>query len=687
MSRQYVVTLTSLVVLTSVLSCRSAPQCSSCNDQPAPKPPAVSAEEPEAPLEDELGVAGAPVNETEFDFEPLASEEVVELEVEGVPDTPEQLQAELAPFLKSRRARLQSFGANGKWMTFISRIGPTAQAHHVDAPLGEPTQLTFADEPIIQFAGVPAIKGAYTFRTDVGGAEDYQILRLDNDSGAVMLTDGQSRNGPFVWSPTGDHLAYTSNARDPDHMDVYLAPNKREANPKLLLERTGSWTASSWSPDGKKLLIRNYLAYNHSTFHIVDVDSGKTRALAPLEQGTAYTRARFGPDGAIYTVSNRDGEHLDLWRVELGSGDWQNLTEDLDWDVDELALHQASGRVAFTTNEDGISRLWMYEPGSGRTALELPNGVVSSLRIARGGEVVAFTLDRPTQTGDVYTLDTADASLTRWSNSMPTDLDSSSFVEPRLIRFESFDGVEIPAWAYVPDDDGPHPVLIWVHGGPESQYQPTFNPIIQFLVTRLGIAVIGPNIRGSTGYGKTFASLDNTHQREDAVRDIGALLDWLTESLEFDADKVGIYGGSYGGYIVLASMIHYADRIAAGCDMVGISNFVTFLENTRSYRTDNRRAEYGDERDPEMREFLEEISPLSRANEIVKPLFIVHGENDPRVPVGEARQMFEAVRQNGQDAWLMVAHDEGHGFSKRRNRDAFYRAFVMFFHKHLLEAQ
>lgn len=682
-----------IVVLLAValsLSCRTTSDASCHYDAEAPPSTAagetVETEEAAPPVEDELGVAGAPINETKFDFEPEPDEGAPQLEVVGVPEIPAALAEALRPYLDSQRVRLQSIASDASSITFISRIGQTAQAHRITGPGGEPTQLTFGDEPVAQFTGVPKIKGAYTFRTDVGGSEDYQIVRVDRDEEAVMLTDGQSRHGPFVWSPTGEFVAFTGNARDPEHMDLYLAGNARDSQPRLLLQREGAWTASAWSADGKKLLIRDYRAYNHSTFHIVDVEGGTATPLAPIEEGVAYTRARFDTDGTILTVSNRGGEFLDLYRVDPTTDAWENLTADLQWDVGELALYTRSGRLAYTTNENGVSRLWLHD-APGRTEIELPMGIVSSLRFARGGEVLAFTLDRPAHTGDAYVHDLTTNTLTRWTDSMAPDVDRTPFVEPEPIRFKSFDDRAIPAWMYVPEGPGPHPVLIWVHGGPESQYQPAFNPILQYIVTQLGIAVIGPNIRGSTGYGKTYASLDNARQREDAVRDIGALLDYIEATDALDAGRVGIYGGSYGGYVVLASLIRYQDRLAAGIDMVGVSNFVTFLENTRSYRTENRRAEYGDERDPQMHAFLQEVSPTTQADRITSPLFIVHGANDPRVPLSEARQMFDAVREGGQEAWLMVAHDEGHGFSKRHNRDAFYRAFVLFLRQHLIGAE
>jgi len=263
-------------------------------------------------------------------------------------------------------------------------------------------------------------------------------------------------------------------------------------------------------------------------------------------------------------------------------------------------------------------------------------------------------------------------------------LDTSTFRDAELVSFESFDGLEVPAFVFRATGDGPHPVLIYIHGGPESQFRPRFSSNFQFWANELGVTIIAPNVRGSSGYGSTYVGLDNGYNREDSVRDIGALLDWIQTQGDLDEDRVAVYGGSYGGYMVLASLTHYSDRLVGGIDAVGISNFVTFLENTQGYRQDLRRPEYGDERDPDMRAFLESISPLNHASDITVPLFIIQGANDPRVPASEAEQMLAAVRANGQDAWFLMAMDEGHGFRKKSNRDFQYQAIALFLERYLV---
>lgn len=282
----------------------------------------------------------------------------------------------------------------------------------------------------------------------------------------------------------------------------------------------------------------------------------------------------------------------------------------------------------------------------------------------------------------MFTYDLASGAPTPWTRASAQD----DGVVPELVRVESLDGVEVPAWIYRAPHEGPRPAVLWIHGGPEEQSRPSFDPIIQFLARELGVTVVAPNLRGSLGYGRTYAQLDDGARREDAIRDVGAVLEWLAADAAIDAERVGIHGASYGGYVVLASLAAYPDRLTAGCDVVGISSFVSFLENTRAYRRALRRREYGDESDEEMRAFLASISPLARADRIRAPLFVAHGANDPRVPVAEALQIADAVRAGGHEVWLMVAPDEGHGFSRRANRDAFYRLFARFWERHLLAA-
>ena len=356
-----------------------------------------------------------------------------------------------------------------------------------------------------------------------------------------------------------------------------------------------------------------------------------------------------------------------------------------DWDVEEFAQSSDGTLIAYTLNRDGWSQLRVLHVPSGqhKDLKGLPDGVVSGLRFHTPSSL-AFSLSTATSPMDAFTYDLNTNELVRWTRSETGGVPSRLFVPARVIRYKSFDGLEIPAFVYEPRGEGPFPTLIWVHGGPEGQSRPAFDPIVQYFVGRLGVAVVAPNIRGSEGYGKSYLALDDGAKRFDSIKDIGHLLDWIEEQPQLDAARVGIYGASYGGYVVLASLVEYGRRIRAGCDVVGIANFVTFLENTSNYRRDIRRREYGDEREPEMRKLLETISPFNHAERIESALFVAHGANDPRVPVAEAEAIVERVRASGRPVWYMLARSEGHSFRKRNNRDKFYQSMASFFAEHLL---
>ncbi|MEO8012419.1 MAG: prolyl oligopeptidase family serine peptidase, partial [Dokdonella sp.] len=403
----------------------------------------------------------------------------------------------------------------------------------------------------------------------------------------------------------------------------------------------------------------------------------------------------YAPDGkGAYYIANENGQFRELTYHDFARDRPTRLSAHIPWDVTEFSLSADGRRIAFVANEDGFGTLHLLDTAT-RKEISLPRmppGLAFAPDFSKDGKHLAFTLNSATSPSDAYVIDLAGQRVERWTMSEIGGLDSRTFRSPQLVRFPTFDNVggkprQIPALYYKPaarTDGRAHPVVIDIHGGPEGQSRPTFDATVQFLVNELGIAVIEPNVRGSSGYGRDYLDLDNGERREDAVKDIGALLDWIATKPELDAGRVGVAGGSYGGYMVLASMIAYGERVRAGVNTVGISNFVTFLTNTEDYRRDLRRVEYGDERDPRMRKFLQRISPLTNAQRISQPLFVAQGANDPRVPASEAEQIVSRVRSNDGEVWFLLFADEGHGFRKKPNADHFRAASMLFWQRHLL---
>ena len=396
-------------------------------------------------------------------------------------------------------------------------------------------------------------------------------------------------------------------------------------------------------------------------------------------------------------LTDRGSEFTQLaWQPLTEGAEAQIVTTNINWNVTGAVISHDRKRMAFSVNENGRSAVYLLDTATRkyRRIESIPTGVAGAIEFSPNDQRLAMTLNTASSPSDTYVLELGPSpldfgQLTRWTYSEVGGLDTASFRTPELVEFPTFDEVSgeprmIPAWVYRPAGQGPFPVVVSIHGGPEGQARPTFSSTYQIWMARLGVAVVVPNVRGSNGYGKTYLGLDNGFKREDSVRDIGALLDWIGTEPDLDADRVAVFGGSYGGYMVLASAVHYSDRLQAAVDIVGISSFVTFLENTQDYRRDLRRVEYGDERDPEMRAHLERISPVNNVDKINIPMFVVQGENDPRVPVTEAIQMVAALRERGQTVWYMNALNEGHGYRKKENRDIYQQATVLFLEQHLL---
>lgn len=617
------------------------------------------------------------------------------IRAEGVPPVPPAIVIDMNRYQNIRTANFITWVTGSRHQYILTRFGDTNQVHRVAMPLGARTQITFEAERVLGAIARPK-HAQFLFTMDEGGAENYQFFLFDEPTGTITrLTDGQARHTAPRWSPSGRFLAFSSNARNGRDMDLYVLEPDARTPARLLHKVAGNWGTADWSPDESKIAAIESISINESYIHILDVPGGQAQTLTPRPQPdapkVAYEMIRWSRDGvSLFVTTDRDAEFLRLARLDLNTGTLTPLGENIPWDVESFDLSDDGQLIALTTNEGGPSRLRVRETATGaeRPAPALPLGIVSGVEFRPGSHEIGFTLTSARAASDSYSVDLDDpANVTRWTASETGGLDPRTFPEPEPITFRSFDGRDIPAFLYRPDASqfpGPRPVLLNIHGGPESQYRPGFLGRANYLINELGLAIIYPNVRGSAGYGKSYLLLDNGLKREDPVKDIGALLDWIKTQPTLDSTRVGVTGGSYGGFMSLAVQTAYNDRIKAGIDIVGISNFVTFLKNTQDYRRDLRRAEYGDERDETMRAFLEHVSPLTNADKIHTPILVVQGQNDPRVPISEAEQVVAAVRRNDVPVWYVIGTNEGHGFAKKANQDYLQAVEALFLRQHLL---
>ena len=634
---------------------------------------------------------------------PVLAQPVVEpppsLQLENVPPVPAALADKLRPYGEFRPHGLMSWHPTRREMLVRRRSSATSQVHHVTQPLTTPQPLTDYPNAVATAAYEPTKGEYFVFPMGEGGNEVFRLYRFDLATRQVTpLSPADQRASGSAFNRKGDRLVYTTVLIDRNNPDRtsnttlhILDPLKPQAVKVLGKWSTGTWTGFRFSEDGRRLAFVEQISVNESHLWVMDVATGKARRVTRAVKGEPafYGIAHFSRDGrGLYAITDRGSEFRRLAYIPLSGGPEKVLTERLAFDVDDFEVSFDANLIAFTTNENGAHVLRFIDL---KTMKELPrpplvDGVIGGLEWRRKSSEVGFHITSARTAGDVFSYDVKANRLTRWTNGNNPEVNTNEFAEPRLVKWKSFDGREISGLHYHPGKkfEGKRPVIVNIHGGPESQAKPTFIGRNNYFVTELGIAMIYPNVRGSTGFGKTFLRLDNARNREDSVKDIGALLEWIKQQPDLDGDKVMVIGGSYGGYMTLATAAQYSDRIAGAVSSVGISNFVTFLERTESYRRDLRRAEYGDERDPAMREFLESIAPLRQVDRIAKPLFVVHGKNDPRVPFSEAEQIVQALKSRKIPYWFMVATDEGHGFAKKHNADYLFYAMVEFARRTLL---
>ena len=647
-----------------------------------------------------LFLGGIPVAEGSVERRTVNEGQVV---LEDVPALAPELAQRLGRYQQLQAAQMLDWTVDGKSLYVRSRHGGVAQIQRVARRGDAPQPLTRGGEPVREVVRQPGGE-LLAFTRNTGGGADDQIYLYDPQRGTerALTRASDSLNNRIAWSRDGKRLAFRSNRRNGASNDLWVLSIERPEEARLVLpvEPGSLWRPIAFSRDDQLLLVQQYSGITDSRIHVLDLGTGALRELVGLpEQESSNVAVGFDARGeGVFFVSNLRGGAAEIgWAPLDPEQSMRWVATDIPWDITGFALADDGSRGAFVTNEHGISRLYLFNPGrfSTRPVRDLPLGVITGLKFSPNGRRLGFTLSTPTSPGDVYVMRTSGlgrlASWPRaWTRGSVRGMDRKQLVTPTLFSFPAAGlqpdtTLHVPGFAYLPRSEGPHPVVIYIHGGPESQFRPSFNSTVQIWAAELGVAVLAPNVRGSLGYGRGYLGLDDGKRREDAVADIGALLDWIATQPDLDERRVAVYGASYGGYMVLASAVHYSDRLVAGVNRAGISHFVTYLENTGDFRRDLRRFEYGDERDPDMRAFLDSISPLNHVDRIDIPLFIAQGQNDPVVPVRESVQMVEALRARGQTVWYMNALNEGHRYDKQPNRDLYEQVTFRFFEEYLLD--
>lgn len=614
------------------------------------------------------------------------------IEAIGVPPIPDSLPRELAPYSSvyglplagwdfEKREILLKGISNSTWVSRVTSPGAKAL----------PTMIYIRESGIYDVYFQP--QGKYlAYTRDTGGNETfqlylYQIGRLQS----TMLSDGKSRNTEPVWSNAGDKIVYSSTPIGDLGVNLRLIDPFNPTSDHLIAKSPGTYfKAYDWSPDDKQIVFCDFSSNSTSTLWVIDASSGNKTLVSPKsDQPEYYDYPQFSKDGkGIYVVTDHDSDMRRIAYVDLTTRKFSYLPSSPKWDVDEFQLSPNGKTMAYVTNEEGISRLYLFDMSANKdlSTAEVPNGIISGLKWNENSTDLAFNLKSARTVNDVYSVNAETGKVELWAKSNTNGVDTDSFSFPELIHWTTFDKRSISGFLYRPPSKfkGKRPVIIDIHGGPDEQYRPVFGYEDNYFINELGIVKIFPNVRGSSGYGKGFLALDNGTRREDAVKDIGSLLDWIKAQPELDADRVMVEGASYGGYLALSTAYVYSDRIRGAISESGITDLARVVATTEGWRRELQRSEFGDERDPKMKEFLERIAPLNNAQKIRKPLLIIHGQNDPRVPVAEA-SMLVAATKDRIPVWYILAKNEGHGLVQQDNRNYRLFASILFVKEFLLK--
>ncbi len=613
--------------------------------------------------------------------------------VENIPEISKDLANQVKKYSEARGASLAAIHPLKDELIISTRFGLTNQLHKVARPMGSRKQITFFDEPLGNGQYEPTQGNYLIYSKDVGGNEFGQLYKLDLKTlNSTLLTDGgRSQNGGVTWKKDGSGFYFTSTKRNGGDRDIYyMNPNDPKSMQLILEVKGGGWGISDVSKDGNQLLIREYISANESFIWHFDVPTKKLTELTDRKQkSVVQTGATFSAkSNEIFFITDRDNEFQRLATMDVTTKKLAYITSSIPWDVENYVLTEDKSKMVFSTNEGGLNKLYVMNTNTTQFS-EVPNlpiGLIGGFNFSKTTQSLFFTQSTSSSSSDVYQLDFLTNQIVQWTESELGEMQPEDLSKPQYIEWSSFDKMKISGFYYPAASKfiGKRPVLINIHGGPEGQSMASFSGSNSYYTNEMGVALIFPNVRGSSGFGKTYIAKDNGFLREDSVKDIGALLDWIAQQPELDKDRIMIMGGSYGGYMTLAAAFHYADRIRCSVDIVGISNFNTFLKNTEEYRRDLRRVEYGDERNEKMYAFLEKISPLNNTDKIKKPMFIIQGTNDPRVPVTEATQMRDKLKAQGNTVWYLEAKDEGHGFRKKPNVDYQRLAVIKFMETYLI---
>lgn len=615
---------------------------------------------------------------------PFASRRVQgTLVFDGVPPPDPALAERVSRYLEWRQATFLDWLPDGSILV-ATRFGRHQQVHRVAAPLGMREQLTFGGGPVTE-ARAPSVGSGFVFvRRDDGYPQVYYYA----GPGAVRsLTSGDYQHGGPVWSHDGKRVAFYGTDRNGISYDIYVVDVAAGTRPQLVVAGSaGFWRPLDWSPDGGKLLLLNRLSPQKSALYVASAFTG---ALTPLEVGTGnIATAQFAPDGVgFYLICDARSDFEQLLYYDPITGATRRVSADVPWDVERFAVSAGGHYVAYVVNDDGQSRLTVLDtlrnlefkpPG-------LDDGRIDNIRFDDTGQRLALTYESARSPRDVYVYNVAQGALQRWTRSEIGPLDAGSFAPAQLIHYPTWDrsGLgrrTLSAYVYLPRGPTPCPVLIALPGGqdPHSQFRPGWQPFIQFAVNDLGYAVIAPDVRGSAGYGKAFRALDDGVLRDDAVRDIGALLVWIGLQPGLDSHHVAIMGDSYGGFLALASLATYGDHLQGAIDVAGIANLVDFVDHSPAAQRAERVAEFGDVQDTDMRAFLDRISPLDNAALIHRPVLIVQGLDAPGSRAADSQQLLWRLRSEGNQVWYLSAADAGNDFSQPEDRQAYLETAARF---------